>query len=356
LQAYFNQRILKILQKHKKRMVGWDEILQPDLPKDAVIQSWRGPTALAEAAQKGYDGILSNGYYIDLMYPASQHYLADPIPANSTLTPEERKHILGGEATMWGEYVSSETIDSRIWPRTAAIAERLWSPKMTTDVDDMYRRLAVVSIELEELGLTHEKNPEMLLRRLAGTKEIGPLVTLVSVLEPVKEYRRGQQRPSIMLSPLTGLVDAARPDSEAARRFSRMVDSMLSDAPRFRTAAVREALVEWRDSEPALNAIIERSPALQEAKPLADDLNDLAAIGLEATSYLNDGVTPTPQWRDAKLARLEQAAKPKAALEFAVIPSIRLLVIAASELGSLQQLSPAEWSARVKTLANPQSK
>jgi len=356
LQAYFNQRVLKILQKHKKRMVGWDEILQPDLPKDAVIQSWRGPTALAEAAQKGYDGILSNGYYIDLMYPTSQHYLADPIPANSTLTPEQRKHILGGEATMWGEYVSPETIDSRIWPRTAAIAERLWSPSTTTDVDDMYRRLAVVSIELEELGLMHEKNVEMLLRRLARTKEIGSLVTLVSVLEPVKEYRRGQQRPSIMLSPLTGLVDAARADSEAARRFSTMVDSMLSDVPRFRTAAVREALVGWRDSEPALNAIIERSPALQEAQPLADDLRDMATIGLEATSYLNDGVTPTPQWRDAKLARLEQAAKPKAALEFAVIPSIRLLVIAASELGSLQQLSPAEWSARVKALANPQSK
>jgi N-acetyl-beta-hexosaminidase len=160
----------------------WDEILQPDLPRDVVIQSWRGPAALAEAARKGYDGILSNGYYIDLMYPASQHYLADPIPANSTLTADEAKHILGGEATMWGEFVSPETIDSRIWPRTAAIAERLWSSRDVTDVDEMYRRLAAVSIELEELGLTHEKNRQMLLRRLAHTKETGPLETLVSVV------------------------------------------------------------------------------------------------------------------------------------------------------------------------------
>ncbi|HEX3085496.1 MAG TPA: family 20 glycosylhydrolase [Pyrinomonadaceae bacterium] len=356
LQAYFNQRMLKILQKHKKKMIGWDEILQPDLPRDVVIQSWRGPAALAEAAKKGYDGILSNGYYIDLMYPASQHYLADPIPANSTLTADETKHILGGEATMWGEFVSPETIDSRIWPRTAAIAERLWSRADVTDIDDMYRRLAAVSIELEELGLTHERNPQVLLRRLAQTKEIGPVETLVSVLTPVKEYRRGQQRPAIMLSPLTGLVDAAQADSETARQFSMRVEALLSDAPHFRTAEVRQVLTGWRNAGPELNLIVERAPALHEARPLADDLSAISTIGLEATSYLTDKVSPTTQWRDASLARLEQAAKPKAALEFVIVPSLRQLVIAASEISSLQQLPPAEWKVRVKTLANPPAK
>jgi len=103
LQAYFNQRVLKILQKHGKKMIGWDEILHQDLPKDAMIQSWRGPSSLADAARKGYNGILSAGYYIDLIFPASQHYVADPIPQNTTLTADEAKHVLGGEATMWGE-------------------------------------------------------------------------------------------------------------------------------------------------------------------------------------------------------------------------------------------------------------
>src|SRR6266850_3224184 len=214
IQDYFNQRILKILQKHGKKMIGWEEVLQPELPRDVVIHSWRGPASLAEAAKKGYDGILSAGYYIDLIFPASDHYRADPIPADSTLTPEEAKQVLGGEATMWGEWVSPETIDSRIWPRTAAIAERLWSPRTVTDVDDMYRRLAVISRQLEELGLTHERNYLVILRRLANSENIGPLRTLVSVVEPVKEYRRYQMRPQTMLSPLTGLVDAARPDSE----------------------------------------------------------------------------------------------------------------------------------------------
>src|SRR2546423_1226969 len=282
LQAYFNQRLLKILQKHRKKMIGWDEVLQPELPRDVVIHSWRGPTSLAEAAKKGYDGILSAGYYIDLIFPASDHYRTDPIPADSTLTPEEAKHVLGGEATMWGEWVTPETIDSRIWPRTAAIAERLWSPRTVTDVDDMYRRLGIISLQLEELGLTHRRNADMMLRRVARTEDIGPLRTLASILEPVKQYRRYQMRPQTMLSPLTGLVDATSPDSPAAREFAFMVDGLLSDAPRFQLYRedINTALANWQDSSVALEPMINRAPALEEARPLARNLSDVAIAGL----------------------------------------------------------------------------
>jgi hexosaminidase len=353
LQAYFNQRVLKILQKHHKKMIGWEEILHADLPKDAVIHSWRGPASLADAAKKGYNGILSAGYYIDLIFPASQHYVADPIPKDSTLTAEEMKHIMGGEATMWSEWVSPETIDSRIWPRTAAIAERLWSPQSVTDVDDMYRRLSVVSRQLEELGLTHEKNYGMLLRRLAATDDTGPLITLASLIEPVKEYRRYQMRPQTMLSPLTGLVDAARPDSETARKFTADVDSFLSDAPRFNLyrADLERMLSEWQRASRALGPLIDRSPALEEARPLAENLAVVAAAGLEAMSHLSAGDAATTQWRDAELAKLDEAGKPKAALEFVVISSVRTLVIAAAELPQLKTMMPADWRKRVTTLA-----
>jgi hexosaminidase len=355
LQAYFNQRVLKILQKHGKKMIGWEEILHPDLPKDAVIHSWRGPASLAEAAKKGYNGILSAGYYIDLIFPASQHYLADPIPQNTTLTAEEAQHVLGGEATMWGEWVSAETIDSRIWPRTAAIAERLWSPRNVTDVDNMYRRLSVISRELEELGLTHEKNYGMLLRRLAATENTGPLRTLTSIIEPVKQYRRYQMRPQTMLSPLTGLVDAARPDSEAARQFVANVDAFLADAPRFALYRpnIDQTLVEWRTAGRALGPMIDRSPALQEARPLANNLSAIAEAALEAMSHLSAGDPATTEWRDAQLAKLDEAAKPKAALEFVVITSVRKLVIAAAELSQLRSTTPAEWQKRITTMATP---
>jgi hexosaminidase len=354
LQAYFNQRLLKILEKHKKKMIGWDEILQPELPKNAVIHSWRGTAALAEAAKKGYDGILSNGYYIDLSYPTSQHYVVDPIPADTTLTTEEQKHILGGEATMWGEYVSPETIDSRIWPRTAAIAERLWSPRSTTDIDDMYRRLAAISVQLEELGLTHERNADVLLRRLANSRDIGPLRLLTSLVEPVKEYRRGEQRPSTMLSPLNGLVDAARPDSERARQFSKMVDEFLGDAPRFQLhfTDLRLALRDWHDANPALTALMDRSPALQEVRPLAIDLGNIGDTGLEALSFVSLKEMPPSEWVQTKLALLTDAAKPKGALELVVVSSVRKLVAAASELPQLKTMSALEWKNLVNTKAS----
>ena len=355
LQTYFNRHLLKILQKHGKRMMGWDEIFQPDLPKDVVIHSWRGADALAEAARRGYEGILSNGFYIDLVYPTSDHYLNDPVPEGSTLTPAEAARVLGGEATMWGEWVSPDTIDSRIWPRTAAIAERLWSPREVRDVEDMYRRLSVISAQLEELGLTHEKNQAMMLRRLAGGKDSPALHTLASVVEPVKEYRRYRQRPQTMLSPLTGLVDAARPDSFEARRFNASVESLLSDAPRFESGAreLRATLSEWQSAGPELEALIDGSPALAEARPLASDLARTGTIGLEALSYIEEGVAPGAEWRDSRLAALEEIAKPKAALEFPALQSVRQLVFAASELPALRQTTPAGWKARVKALAAP---
>lgn len=330
LQAYFNTRLLKILQKHGKKMIGWDEILQPELPNDVVIHSWRGTAALAEAARKGYDGILSNGYYIDLIQPASHHYASDPLPADSKLTPAQAKHVLGGEATMWAEWVTHETIDSRIWPRTAAIAERLWSPRSVNDVNDMYRRMAVISLQLEELGLAHKKNQDMMLRRMLRSDDIGPLKTLVSIVEPVKEYRRYQQRPQTMLSPLTGVVDAAWPDSETARKFGMMVDAFLADAPRFQIyrTELGQMLANWQTSGAMLEPLIDRSPSLKEVKPLAANLSVLGESGLEALSYLKLGVPPTPEWRTASLLKMDEAAKPYGALEFMVVPSVRKLILA----------------------------
>ncbi len=334
LQAYFNTRLLKILQKHGKKMIGWDEILQPTLPKDVVIHSWRGTAALAEAAKKGYDGILSNGFYIDLIQPASQHYVPDPVPADSTLTADEAKHVLGGEATMWAEWVTPETIDSRIWPRTAAIAERLWSPQNVTDVPDMYRRMAVISLQLEELGLLHKKNQDMMLRRLVRNDDIGPLKTLVSVIEPVKEYRRYQQRPQTMLSPLTGVVDATTPDSDAGRKFAWMVREFLGDGPRYQLyrPELTQMLADWQESGASLGPVIDRSPALKEIKPLAQNLTQIGSTGLEAISYLKLGMPPPREWRDASIAKLDEAAKPYGALEFVVVSSVRQLVNAAAEL------------------------
>jgi hexosaminidase len=337
LQQYFNQRILKFIEKDGKIMMGWDEIFQPEIPKNIVIQSWRGPESLAKVARQGNQGILSNGYYIDLMFPASQHYVVDPIPANTTLTADEQKRILGGEATMWSEWVSSETIDSRIWSRMPAIAERFWSPREVNDVNDMYRRLSVIQNQLEELGLTHRKNQTMMLRRLTNNQDISALQTLVSVIEPVKEYQRYQQRPQTMLSPLTGLIDAANTDAPNARIFNRAASELIAGKDSVANAEkIRQMLSDWRNSQNDLQNLMENSPALAEAKQLALDFQNLTKIALETLDALESkrvkgSVRKSDEWRDAQLKTLSEIAKPKAALEFAIVESVKKMVVAASE-------------------------
>ena len=195
----------------------------------------------------------------------------------------------------------------------------------------------------------------MLLRRLAASENTAPLRTLASIIEPVKEYRRYRMRPQTMLSPLTGLVDAARPDSEAARQFAANVDAFLSDAPRFAVYRpdLEHTLSDWQSASRALGAMIDRSPALEEARPLANNLSVIAEAALEAMSHLSAGDPVTTEWRDAQLAKLDEAAKPKAALEFVVITSVRKLVIAAGELSQLRSMTPLDWNKRVTTMASP---
>jgi hexosaminidase len=331
LQQYFNRRILKFLEKNGKIMMGWDEIFQPTIPKNIVIQSWRGQEALAKVARQGNTGILSNGYYIDLMQPASDHYVVDPLPVNTTLNAEEQKRVLGGEATMWAEWVTPETIDSRIWTRTAAIAERLWSPREVNDVDDMYRRLDVISIQLEELGLTHRKNQAMLLRRLVNDNDISALQTLVDLIEPVKIYKRYQQRPQSMLSPLTGLIDAAQADAPKARSFNKLVQKMTGQQSSEDAAKLKVIFTDWQNTGVQLKQIFENKPSLFEAKQLAADLQNLGEIGMEIIGMMQTGKKLTADWREAKLKRLAEIAKPKAALEFQVVESMKKLIAVVSE-------------------------
>ena len=364
LHAYFNSRVRQILQKYGKKMIGWDEILHPDLPKDSVIQSWRGAKGLAQAASQGFTAILSNGYYIDLCHPAEQHYVNDPIPANTTLTSDQQKRILGGEATMWSEWVTPETIDSRIWPRTAAIAERLWSPRDVNDVGEMYRRLAIVSRRLEEIGLLHEKNRPPMIRRLAGLRAdpelIDGLTALVDLVEPVKNYQRGHQQPdATQYTPLTGLVDCARPESDDAREFKDAVTrELFSTNPQNAKQAneqLHDDLARWERVTQAIAAhATTGSPNITaEALPVASALADVCQVGLEALQKLEANASVADEWRVSAFARLDADAKPRNALELPVTHAVRLLVAAVAEASDRSTLSPSAWKKRVEQLAAP---
>ncbi len=334
LQAYFNQRVQKIVARHGKTMLGWDEILRPDLPKDIVIQSWRGPDSLAAAAKQGYRGLLSSGFYVDLMWSAERHYATEPLSgAAANLTPEEQKRILGGEACMWSEYVSPENIDSRIWPRTAAIAERLWSPQDVRDVNSMYQRMAVTSRWLDGLGLTHNSSYAPMLRRIAGTDDIAALKTLADVLEPVKDYTREETAPApaTSASPLNRVVDAVRPESATARQFAEAVNELVGGAARPGTEArIRAMLRRWRDNQVELQPQFEKSLLLKEVAPVSQTLSALGGAGLTALDYLDRGELAPADWATAQLALVEQARKAQAQLLIMVAPSVEKLIQASA--------------------------
>jgi hexosaminidase len=256
---------------------------------------------------------------------------------DSGLTEAEAARVLGGEACMWGEYVSTENIDSRIWPRLAAIAERLWSPREVRDVEDMYRRLEAVTVQLEEVGLTHRAYAGRMLRRLAGMERVEPLETLTATLAP-KFFGRERVRPITQMTPLTRIVDAAAPDSRAAREFAAAVSALLDDAPRFesRRERVRAFLDEWRRTYTSVRVMADRSPIMRDAVPLAGDLSEMSAAGLEALQYLSAGTAPPLLWREEKLALLDRVAKTPREVDFAVIPSLRRLVLRRRRVAATQ--------------------
>jgi hexosaminidase len=330
LQAYFTGRVQKLVTKHGKITVGWDEVLQPDTPKDVVIQSWRGQDSLAQAAQRGYRGILSAGYYIDLNQPASQHYAVDPLnTAAAKLTPEQQNNILGGEATMWTEFVTPENIGSRIWPRTAAIAERLWAPKDTTDIDSMYRRLAIVSEDLAYYGQPYRSVSEQMLQRMIGNADPSSLKVLASVVEPPKEYVREQLKNYDSYTPLNRMVDAVPPESDRAREFRDLANLIAAGkATPEDWQLARQWLTLWRGNDAALQQLLPQSALTTELAPVSHNLSLAATIGLSALDSLENHQTVSPSLRQDQISSLKSMEVPQAILLDMIVPGIEVLVSA----------------------------
>jgi hexosaminidase len=344
LQAYFSKHVQDLVVKHGKTPIGWDEVLIPGVPKSVVIQSWRGADSLAAAAKDGYRGILSNGYYIDLGWSAARHYTVDPMGgAAANLTPEEKTRILGGEAAMWSEYVNSENVDSRIWPRTAAIAERFWSPQNVSDVDSMYRRMEAESGRLEWLGLTQRTYQRQMVDRIAGpapVAQIDALLVLVAALEPVKDYRREAlaTEEATSQTSLTRVVDAANPESAVARRFNQKVDQFVASSCKDPALAVdlRAQLTQWAKNDEGVELAAQQSFLVKEAAPASMALSQAAQLALTALDRISQGL-PSPgdlkkQQTDALNAFEAQANKSQ--LTIPSLPAVQKLIDAAGTGGA----------------------
>ncbi len=329
LQAYFNLKVEKILQKNNKKMMGWEEIQNPEIPTTAVIHSWRGENegkgpgeSLVTAVQAGYPTVLSNGFYLDLLFSAEDHYNTYVMPKQLT-SQKEKDLILGGEATMWSELVTATTQESRVWPRTAAVAERLWSAADVRDVRDMYRRLDIVSHQLEIEGLQHIKSREGIIRLLANGQETNALHTLVRVSEPMKGYTRNPMGTMYnSYFSFQKFADACAADAPDALKFKFLVQDFKA-GKLDKLQDIKDMLQLWQANDAKLQQVIAHSPMLKEVSGLSAQLSEVATIGLQ-------GIDPeferSADWLNQAAKTLHHARQQGGRCELQVINPIAQLI------------------------------
>ena len=447
LQAYFNRRVKQLLDKHNKKMVGWQEIMNPDLGNDIVIQSWLSHKSLFETVQSGAKAILSNGWYLDHKLHAENYYRVDPLvlpnavditpdssnwkmydikidfsgnqlagqivlfdgdPANvygfmelmnsmivfrngtlengelnfeletpmgklafsanitdelldgkislallkfdctgelaggsnipgsllpeieviKPLTDEEKERVLGGEAAMWSEVVGPANVESRIWPGSAAIAEKLWSPsQLTGDTDDMYRRLEAFSVYLGRRGSPHLQQMNSILEPLIEPQGFSNFITLVELLEEVKYYGRltpvmAQKDLYLPDLPLDGIADAARPVSFKARKFNKLVQRYVETSNAEDLIQIELQLANWS----RLNKELQPYLTNDKLQVISKILHEFSFVSGELLSVTDEN----ENWSDAKIESVEDKLNfletGENGVTLAVVPGLRQLL------------------------------
>lgn len=173
LQSYFISRIEKFINSKGRILLGWDEILEGGLPPKATVMSWRGIQGGIDAANQGHDVVMTpvSPCYFDYYQgsvdqeplaiggynPLSKVYAFNPVP--EVLDATAAKHILGGQANLWTEYITDfKHVEYMTFPRIAALAEALWTPKENRNWEDFLRRIQVLMRRYDEMGIHYSKS------------------------------------------------------------------------------------------------------------------------------------------------------------------------------------------------------
>ena len=221
VQGWFNRRIEKFLQSQGKRLIGWDEILEGGISPRAAVMSWRGEKGGVEAARLGHDVVMTPTTYLYFDYgqnpqphspyeplviggylPLEKVYGYNPLPQE--LTPAQQKHVLGTQANLWTEYVTTpEKAEYMLFPRLLAAAEVAWTPAARKDYAAFLPRLGQQFARLDARRI-HYRVPEPLgLDSSSAVTQGGKAVFTLRSLVPGAQIRY--------------TLDGQLPDETAAR-------------------------------------------------------------------------------------------------------------------------------------------
>jgi hexosaminidase len=173
LQSYFIRRMERFLSSHGKTLIGWDEILEGGLAPGATVMSWRGTAGGVEAAEQGHDVVMTPGDYVYLnqyqgkpdfeplafggYVPLEKVYSFDPV--TDIEDPENEKHILGAQANLWSEFISTPAgSEYMLYPRLAALAEELWTPEDKTDWARFSAKVPGLFERFDAMGVNYSRS------------------------------------------------------------------------------------------------------------------------------------------------------------------------------------------------------
>ncbi len=173
LQSYFIRRMERFLSSKGRTLLGWDEILEGGLAPGATVMSWRGVKGGLEASEAGHDVVMTPNSHCYFDYyqgdqdaeplawggnlPLSKVYQFDPVVEG--MSEEQAKHVLGGQANLWTEYVPTKAqAEYMTYPRLAALAEAVWSSKDNRNWDDFSNRVSSLFQRYGIMGVNYAKS------------------------------------------------------------------------------------------------------------------------------------------------------------------------------------------------------